>query len=211
MASIKMFWNWFNEHRDIFYDLHTLPESEQAYYYHTLASKLQEFEATVSYVISSGAPATLSKLTLTTNGDSEGFMMVQNLVAMAPDIPNWKIQAFIQPKITIDELIERTDPPYLFSGMSIKASDIVWKPNFIDENTGKYGLLLGFNNLAKSLQSRPVEEINEYMTTILLDVLGEFTAGKKLCALNYQFLKDDVDEDWLALHDLPVFLNTNNM
>ena len=206
MNSLKAFWDWFIEHRDTFYDLQALPKSDQAYYFHELSDRLEAIGPTLSCVIKFAKSDGLAELTVTTNGHPEGVILVKNLVNLAPNIPQWTITAFIQPIIDIHTLVDRSDPPYQFDALSFKASDLVWVPNSYDEKTGKHGLLFGFTNLASILLRYSLETVNEYVSGILFDLLGELLVCQKVAAVDYYFLKPNMDDGWLGLELLPGYL-----
>ncbi|PNQ72115.1 hypothetical protein C1T31_13505 [Hanstruepera neustonica] len=208
MRDFQAFWDYFSEHGETFYHLQSLPDSENAYYFNTLTSLLEAIGPTLSCVMKfASKERTYAELVLTTHGRAEGVILIRNLMQVAPVIPNWKITAFIQPVIDVDAIADRTDPPYQFEGLTLKASDIVWMPDSYDDKTDKHCLLFGFTNLASTLMSYPLETVTDYVLWILMDFLGELVVCQKISGFEFYFSKPNMDDGWLGLEDLPVYLD----
>lgn len=206
MASFKAFWDWFSEYSETFYGLPELSMDMQAFYFDALCSQLEAFGSTVSFVFRFATSGERSELTLTTNGQADGVLVVQNLVDLAPDIPKWRIVAFIQPTMDIELLKQRTDPAYHFKELSLKASDIVWLPDSYDPDTDKHVLVFGFRNLASALQALPIEKVDEYVHAIVLDLLGEKVVCKSIETAYYDLMKPNDEDWWFLLEALPDYL-----
>lgn len=205
MLTVHAFWKWFCEHRTIYCELQYRSGVDSAFYYDELSERLAVFGPTLSFVICSGAANERSKLVLTTNGKPEGVLLVQNLVDLAPDIPGWEVVAFIQPCLDLNLVRKRKDPPYHFQELSIKVSDIVWIPGDYNYETGKQDLIFGFINLASDIERLPYHLLDDYVSAIVLDLLGELLVCKTFGEVYYSFIKADYDT-WFKIDFLPVYL-----
>lgn len=205
MLVVHAFWKWFYEHRTFFCELQPHSRVDSAFYYDELSERLAAFGPTLSFVITSGTANERSKFVLTTNGKPEGVLLVQNLVDLAPDIPGWEIIAFVQPCLDLKLIRKRKDPSYHFQELSIKASDIVWIPGDYNDDTGRQDLIFGFINLASAIERLPYHLLDDYVSAIVLDLLGELLVCKTFGEVCYSFIKADYDT-WFKIDFLPIYL-----
>lgn len=205
MQKINVFWSWFQEYKNELYYLHKYNLEVQSYYFGELTSKLEDYDKSLGYIIK--YPETIGKaeMVITANGNPDGQIYVRNLIAQAPNLSNWKFTAFIQPIIDLEECRQGKDDPYEFNEFTIKASDIKWLPLEHHEATNKWSLMvyiMGYKQIIKDIGSSAVED---YIYTILQDLLGEAILYKKIGNLYYDDLLFNQLE-LLPIHELPEYL-----
>jgi hypothetical protein len=205
MAQLKDFWDWFNEYHEALYFLQDFPEHEQAYYYNELTSRLKDIHPDLSFEIGFATDGGEARFTLTANGQAEGMMYVSQLVSLVSKIPKWQVSAFIQPKLSIEDIKQGVEEPYKFQEFHLKPSHIIWSPVDMNPDTYKYEFLFHFKGLAYRDLDLSYEKIIDYLTIILLDLLGERVVSQQIQMIYYDDIYMD-RSDWYRLDQLPEFL-----
>lgn len=205
MAHLLAFWDWFQEYREAYYYLQDFSEAEQVFYYDALDSRLKDYHPNLTFVFVFAQEGEAAQLILTTNGQADGLFFVTNLVRIAPEIPKWKITAFIQPKLDLEAIKNGVDAPYYFKDLSIKPSDLRWAPVDLDVRTGTYDLQFHLITFPRLEMSADFDQVLDFIYIILLDLLGEVVVRQRLGAGYYEdallyYL------DWYGLDELPDFL-----
>jgi hypothetical protein len=170
-----------------------------------LTSKLEDYDKSLGFVIKFPENIGKAEMVITANGNPVGVMYVRNLIAQAPKLSNWKFTAFIQPIIDLEACRQGKDDPYEFNELTIKASDIKWLPVEDHEATNKLSLMvyiMGYKQIIKDIGPSAVED---YIYTILQDLLGEARVYKKIEHIFYDDLLFNQLEVF-PIHELPEYL-----
>ena len=205
MLQLREFWQWFEEHREIFYHLPQFTLQEQAFYHEALDIRLTAYHPHLAYVFLFPKENENAELILTTNGQSDGMLWVKNLVLQAPSIPGWDITAFIPPKIQVEALKKGEEPPYKFKEVHLNPCHIVWTPVGMNEINDKHELLFHIKGLGHELEPVPYEKYIEYLGIVLLDFLGEIEVNRHIEQIYYDPVEFDGGE-WYPLYRLPEYL-----
>lgn len=205
MVQIKDFWNWFSEYHEALYNLLAFSEHEQDYYYNELTIRLDNIHPNLGFELALPKDGSKAQFTITTDGQADGMFYVSQLASLAPEIPNWEIQAFIQPKISIEALKQGLEDPYEFNEFDLKPSHIFWAPVDINPDTYKYEFMFHFKGLQYRNLSISYDTGVEYLTYILLALLGEKQVNQQIQMIYYYDL-DPEGIDWYPLYRLPEFL-----
>lgn len=91
-AAATQFWQWFSLQAQAFLPL---PSSEII---DDLAEQLASVDAALAPELSSPGAGATRELIITAHGDQSRFPLIRDLVAQAPDLPGWQIQAFKPPR-----------------------------------------------------------------------------------------------------------------
>ena len=92
-AIAEQFWKWFAQNEHQYRNLAQDPEVEAKI--HTVATRLKRFDKRLTCEFSAHETA-LHEFIVSADGLREAFPAVEQLVAAAPTIPDWKIIAFRQ-------------------------------------------------------------------------------------------------------------------
>jgi hypothetical protein len=102
--SKRHFWEWFNRNNKEYLDLNNKSKKEATYWLNELNAHLRAYYKFFEYTLvlpNNGIPI----FTITVHGKAMHFDKVEKLVATAPEIPGWSIQALEEPR-AIDFFLE---------------------------------------------------------------------------------------------------------
>jgi hypothetical protein len=134
------------------------------------------------------------ELIITAEGERELFPLARQIVAQAPPIPGWTIQA-LKPKLGFPLTGQ-------WGAVTVKAEDVFFEP--LENAAGQLGLGL----LVAGITDDDVDDAHNAVLRMLDHGLGEeglaeTIAGTKLAPLPAEAAREDL----IALTDLPAFLD----
>jgi hypothetical protein len=141
--SKRHFWVWFKNHHQEFLSLNNKSKKEAKYWLTELNAHLRAYYKFFGFTIDLKSDQPGATLTITVYGKSMHFKKVDDLVAMAPQIPGWNFVALQQPRpvdFLLNEQIEDNliDPRELRFSFGNDDPDnlilIVYHPLCTDEN-----------------------------------------------------------------------------
>src|SRR5689334_2529912 len=94
--SKRHFWEWFEKHNQEYLELNKKTKKEANYWLNELNTHLRAYYKFFGFslALKDKQPGTL---TITVHGKSMHFRKVDSFVAMAPEIPGWRINALNEP------------------------------------------------------------------------------------------------------------------
>jgi hypothetical protein len=162
------FWEWFRRHNHEYLSLHTKTKKEITYWLNELNAHLRAYNKFLGYSLH-WQPGGEGSLTITVYGKARHFKKVDDLVALAPVIGNWRIHALEdpQPIDSLPEVMESGMNPTAFY-FSLAGDDrqpgvlILYHPLFTPENE---------------------ERLYQLAHTLVYYLLGERTFGTEIHSL----------------------------
>ena len=91
------FWQWFIRHNGEYLLLHKKSQKEVRYWLNELSAHLRAYFKFLHFSIYVSKEGAASILTITVSGKARYFKYVDKIVAVAPSIPGWTIQALEAP------------------------------------------------------------------------------------------------------------------
>lgn len=185
------FWNWFVENQECYYNQIENANKKDALF-KALSKKLKKINSDLVFEFNPIHENGIRELTISADGISSCFIDVENLVKQSPTIPNWKFNAFRQPKN--DDTISIN-----YGNLSIGYSDIFFR--YRDGNYGELGVELNIRNYT----NEPEWQSAIY---ILLDTLiGEYDTTKGIDWIEWVKLDETKIDQLLPFVDLRYIIN----
>jgi hypothetical protein len=100
--SYEDFWNWFLENEQLFFKAVETGNNIQADFFDELSPHLDKIKETIYYVAGMHDPNT-AELAFAADGEIENIVFIEELVAAAPLLPNWRFLA-LKPAVDIDDI-----------------------------------------------------------------------------------------------------------
>ncbi len=195
--SIKAFWDWFAKNEKQYRSIVFMEdENNQQDLLVEILGLLAEYNPELYIEFDNDLEADTHKITITASGN-EGFIpAAELLVAQAPKIEGWIIEALKQPVKDTFEIDLETG--------QIDSAKVWVEPLARDDNPGRIGLKLFISNVEK-LAEDPY--FNSAIYTLVESVLGEKSLAKDVSLI--QLAKPEeilVKEHCVLLKDLPKFI-----
>lgn len=188
MNSIQYqeFWNWFAENSNSFYQAIKMHEGIEENFFDKLTPKLNEVRENI-YFLTGMMNETNAELIFTPDGVIKNIAFVEDLVSVAPEIPNWKFTA-LKPEtnienigIQMDDLVFNSETVSFYPNEHAEYPDeiditIVHK-NFSEENKEAItnGVYIFIDNY--------LGELNSVTTIDNMNVIGENDAKKETISI----------------------------
>ncbi len=102
IRSYHDFWNWFQKNERVFYRIVKSGKNFESGFFDKLSPKLEELKEGYFY-LTGMLDENTAELVLTPDGRIKNIVFVEELVASAPTIPNWKITA-LKPALDIKDV-----------------------------------------------------------------------------------------------------------
>lgn len=191
--SKRHFWEWFKRHNKEYLQLHKKTRKEHQYWTNEMIAHLRAHGRYMKYSLQSEVNGEFGILTITSLGKSRFFERIEEFVAQAPQIPNWKIQA-LEPPQEVDFLIEeRFGSPgitvndlWFVKGEEQRSIFVVYHPLYVEENEDTF---------------------IEIATAVIYNVLGERLFGLNIDRIEMDNLsRAPKNRQLLQLEELPAFL-----
>ena len=179
------FWEWFAKNSETYYDQIEGSDSKEVLF-DKLNTKLAMVSNGLTWEFSPLLENGTRELTISADGIKEFFPDVKKLVEAAPEIPNWKINAFRQ-------RVPGNDLKINFGEFTLSYSDIFFKSSDEDEKIGLELYLRDFNGEEEKLSA----------TYILLDALiGEYDTETIIGSMDWKKLDDSMIEELSQFHKI---------
>ncbi|ULQ55481.1 DUF695 domain-containing protein [Flavihumibacter rivuli] len=183
IRSNQEFWSWFLDNQQSFYHIIKSGKDPETGFFDQLSQKLDELKPDI-YFLAGMLDKERAELILTPEGVIKDIAFIEELVADAPELPNWKFTA-LKPAMDIANVrIDMNGYTYDHSNLSFYAIDHPDYPDEVDivmvydqyskedESTITHGIYLFLDNYLGELNA--VTEIDN------LKVMGRETAEKEL-------------------------------
>jgi hypothetical protein len=123
--SKQHFWEWFMRHHNEYLAFNNKPKKEIKYWVNELSAHLRAYYKFLQFSVQYRNADAIGVLTISVAGNARYFKYVDRLVALAPEIPHWIIQALEEPKpigFLLEEEFEQTgiDPHELWCTVSTR-------------------------------------------------------------------------------------------
>jgi hypothetical protein len=185
LSKEQKFWNWFEKNNEKFLENVDNIELRESLF-EELTIELHKINKELTFEFSPINENGIRELTISADGLKEVFPYVIKLVETAPEIPNWKINAFRQ-------RVPGNDLEISFGDFSIKYSDIYFK---YAEDGDKIGLVLYVRNFDNSGRSKNI-------IYILLDsLIGEYDVETLISWIEWEKLDESEIETLIPLVEL---------
>lgn len=185
LSKEQKFWNWFEKNNEKFLENVDNIELRESLF-EELTIELHKINKELTFEFSPINENGIRELTISADGLKEVFPYVIKLVETAPEIPNWKINAFRQ-------RVPGNDLEISFGDFSIKYSDIYFK---YAEDGDKIGLVLYVRNFDNSGRSKNI-------IYILLDsLIGEYDVETLISWIEWEKLDESDIETLIPLVEL---------
>jgi hypothetical protein len=137
-------------------------------------------------------------LIITANGNKNYFHELITLVDNAPLLNSWKFTAFIQPTTEIDKMMQGLDDPYIFQDITLKISELKFKPILYDENIKKMDIMIFLKNYNLLCDTKTLKQA---IYVILQELLGEERLYQKISLVQLAQMTNK-EEDLIQLYEL---------
>jgi hypothetical protein len=188
---IDEFWIWFVKNRKAFEDL---PSHDDDYAHRQLrliGRELQKVSDGLLVEVSKNADG-LRDLTITAEGNTQKFPIIQQIVERALEVPGWKITAFRQP---------------MPIGIVLNAGDLEYNPvemffEAFDDN-GELDVLIYAKNLAKVEK----EKVFHFGMVLMDNFLGEYDSAMSVRRFGFRDINDaEAENELTPMLELPKFV-----
>jgi hypothetical protein len=194
---MKQFWNWFKDNNSAYLFLNQIEdESEKQRLLDNLMKRLHQYCDKLYFQIG-GHPDDDQELIITAEGNSDYFKLVEDLVSLAPTVPNWKFIALLQPDISKDFHIN-------YEGIVLASNQIYFLPLDHEDSPSLIGLRICIKNY-ESLKD------NKWLQPTVYKIIDTIV-GEKAFALDIDYIEIDElpeepkEEGMFELSGLPSYL-----
>ncbi|MCC6485192.1 MAG: hypothetical protein IT209_10135 [Armatimonadetes bacterium] len=179
------FWDWFQENCSLLGSVRT---GQEPVYAQLITQIRRVHEGLLcEFSVHSDQEA---QMVISAGGDPDVFPAVERLVAVAPDIPGWKITAFRQRRSMDD--------------VNLRIEDTAVKQTDLWYSSEPHANLLGLNIYVRGLKDSNVDVLANAVFLFLDYTLGEYDATTRVKVLELQSLPPSPGEMGLRpLSDLP--------
>ena len=202
IQKIEAFWKWFNKNR---------LEIENAVQYHenteqvlnNFKNKIAQISKYLGFVIKGPNKDKSPYFTFiyTVGGQLKKVSLVHAIVDCAPTIPNWKIQALIQPCENLEVIKSGKDNPIIYHDFELKISEMYF--DLIDYDIYKKTI-----SIVVYLQNYKYHYDNEFPEEIvhiaIIELLGEVAYSKSISNIQLAQIPNN-QESLLPLYELPQY------
>ena len=183
--TAKEFWEEFELYEEglRFYLDISKKEAKDHEPYHYLCAQLEHYCDGLEPTLSGRLDGNMGKYTITIscNGDKNLFLCVNRLVGEAPNIPHWKINAFIESKNDLG-MEKIMDNPFTFEDFSITPKDIFFTVIAWDPDKDIFDILL---LLPLNLANIDDDKLEYAFTIIIQEIWGERFLADKINTLSF--------------------------
>lgn len=161
ITSYQDFWNWFITREQAFYSVVKNNNNIEKNFFKELSSKLNELRQGY-YFLTGMLNADECELIITVDGSIKSIVFAEELLAVAPKLPNWKFTA-LKPATDIDSIeIQMGDYRYSGENLYFYSNEDAGRPDEIN-------ITVVYNDYNESDQ----EQINQGVFIFLDNFLGE--------------------------------------
>ncbi|WP_016989855.1 hypothetical protein [Flavobacterium sp. ACAM 123] len=204
MKKINTFWNWFQDNHHTFKNIVNQTPENQKYITFWINKNLNYYSRELDFIIVFPKNLTTKfEFIITANGNKNYFHELITLVENAPLLKSWKFTAFIQPTTEIDKMMRGLDEPYIFQDITLKISEIKFKPILYDENIKKVDIMIFLKNYNLLCDTKTLKQA---IYVILQELLGEKVLSQKISLVQLAQMTNK-EEDLIQLYELQWYLD----
>jgi hypothetical protein len=183
--SAKEFWNWFEQNNTKYLFLDEVEADVKEQFLNELLTELHKYSNKLYFEIGGHPDDTVLEFIVTAAGDTDYFNKVEELIAEAPQIKDWKFIAF-KPAMGFDFSID-------YMGLKFDPENTWFQPLEIETRPLDLGIRIYYTNFDKSR-----EEDFLTGTFLLLDAgLGEKETAMEIKYLEVDQLPGDPEKEGL--------------
>lgn len=196
-TTIGHFWKWFEQHAEEYRDIYANDEKKIGYLLDEINMHLRACHKYLEAVVGVQEDTGEATLIITANGQARGFRQADRLVAKAPALANWKIQALqspAEPGCLLDVFFPEVciDPERLWFSVLYDGGPSSPKDIIVYSELYKPGVSALFENAVR---------------LVLYNILGERLFGLYIRKIYIANLSEDPDMDWvMRLRELPAYI-----
>ena len=192
--SKRHFWEWFKRNNKEYLDLNNKSKKETTYWLNELNAHLRAYYKFFEYTLVLPNNGGIPIFTITVHGKAAHFDKVEKLVAVAPEIPGWSIQALEEPR-AIDFFLEEK-----IEAVGIHPSECSF--SFVSKDPDNKGVIV-YHPLCT--------EDNEYLfmqmaSTAVYNLLGERSFALDTSYVDVGNLSTADPDDVYPLEELPLHI-----
>jgi hypothetical protein len=205
MKKINTFWNWFQDnHHTIKTIVNQTPENQKHITF-WINKNLNYYCRELDFIIVFPKNLTSKfEFIITANGNKNYFHELITLVDNAPLLKSWKFTAFIQPTTEIDKMMKGLDEPYIFQDITLKISELKFKPLLYNENIEKLDIIIFLKNYNLLCDTKTLKQT---IYIILQELLGEKVLSQKISLVQLAETTNK-EADLIQLYELQLYLDT---
>ena len=185
--NIELFWDWFTKYSDKYFHF----ETNQDVLFQQLKAQLNRIDVNLVFEFSPIFANGTREFVISADGIKSSFPSVVNLVEKAPNINNWAIIAFRQPRKGITQIN--------YENLVVKFEDVYFR--FAKDN-GQIALELHIRRFYESAELTGA-------TYILLDnILGEYSTTMDISSIDKKILYEVNIENLFPIQYLPQIITS---
>lgn len=193
MNTITNFWNHFKQNNFVFLLLNEIPKDELKTHFDKLIEVLHQYNKDLDLIIKNKIKG--AELIITANGNPYLFKEVELLVFHAPKLERWKITAFLQPDLDIEDYENGTDKPLEFYGINLRISEIYFIPLEVPGKPYEFGIKVLLKNY---IVHKDNPRLREALYIHIEHLIGEKYFANYLSFIEIdQLKKEDLEGDCL--------------
>ena len=195
MISDKQFWDWFIKNNSKYFFLNQINDSHlKEKLLNDFLEKLHSYCDNLFFLIG-GFPDEEQELIITAEGNKQYFSKVIELTASAPNIKDWKIIPFKQPK-EIDFVTN-------YKNLSLDPRVMWFLPLANPDDPNQIGLRVCTPNF---ITANSIDFL--FATNIVLDnILGERSFAEDITYLEVDKLPSNPEHGFIKLAELPMYIS----
>lgn len=203
MKNTIPFWSWFRDNNQKLLQLKTSSAPQQREVLYWLNKNLGYYCTELDCVIRfPNASNPIAELVITACGNPDYFLEVIDLVENAPYIPNWKITAFVKACQNRDQIFQGLDTPIIMRDISLKSSEIKFRPLYYDAISRKADIIIYIKNYTLYCNNKMLFRAVYY---IMQNLFGEKSLYHNINFVQIAPLPEN-DNDLLHLYDFEGYL-----
>lgn len=196
MSREEKFWEWFLKNREKYYSVSQMEDLRlKEKLLNEFLDQLHEYSDKLYFEIGR-MPDDTQELIITAEGDANYFGEVEDLVAHAPKIPNWKIIAFKQPADSI--FVTQ------YEGLELNPSSMWFMPLDKKSDPTSFGLRVCLENYTERHRDLFLAGVYKVLDTLI----GEKSSGADIKYLDVGKCPEDPESKGLIeLVELPAYMS----
>ena len=180
------FWDWFTDHQDLYFSF----ENNQEKLFADLNKQLARIDKNLTFEFSPVFENDKREFVISADGVKDSFPVVKKLVENAPDLANWIIVAFRQPRNDFSKIE--------LNNIKLDVADVFFR---FAKDKGKIGIELNI----KGYEDTPDWTAAAFI--ILDSLLGEYDTEMSLSWIDKKALDERDIEQLFPLKELPVIIH----
>ncbi|MBP4141977.1 hypothetical protein J3S90_09195 [Flavobacterium sp. P4023] len=203
MKKINTFWNWFQDNNQTIKNLINETPENQKHIAFWINKNLSYYCREIDFIIVFPKKEnSKAEFIVTANGSSNYFQQVTLLIDNAPRLRTWNFTAFIQPTNEIDKLMKGLGEHYILQDITLKISELKFKPILYNENIVKLDIMIFLKNYNLFCDTKTLEQA---IYVILQELLCEKVLSQKITLVQLAQTTNK-EEDLVQLYELQWYL-----